>query len=1001
VSPARGSRSRRCGATAGSPPGDNARAVPSGGRDQAKRRQASAPAGGEPQEREEAARRALAEFPTSPATLTEARSDLLEIARVVQRLFDAAGAKIYVLRRAPEGPMLWRLCNTQAPDQEARLVPLGSDHGMADWVLRENKWLSIPHFQTPVAGVKQQGITAGGAAIDLIARPARVLQPDAPADAETSVLLVPLSGKASVTGALSVWREDRKSPPLDHTVDRNLLEQFAPHIAAACQRLLQLQKAKEQLTEMSILAAALRDAATLRDGYDAVAAGTARLADAGGALLLHHDHASKQGHRLYPTGISIGSHGPASPLPLRGMPVLLSTTDLDKWQAELAPVVSGAFSSLAFRGLLTPPAEISGNLPPLTVALFDALRLDIESAFPSDEMLGHFARAFLQSAAVLLERHVADLGSRLADELGGPPASQDPPPPEPPYPQRSPQSILERTGSLLQRATGADAALVYMGTPNHMTVRGSSPPCPELLGLPVGPHSLTRESMKEGKAKLVLDAKGDGEQFGPDQQDHEPLDPNRLRVIATKLGWRDIRSWLCCPVLHHGRVLGVVKLLTKGDGLFLGNAACGLAITLAKHAGWEMYQANRRQILESLAALSRDIAGFTGRMLGKEMARSLRRWAEVHLLRPECMVLVLAQATDGGSLVREAASQGREPFSEAQLARLESELSAQSEESFRWTPHAKTPLAEALQTISAAGCAHTVRILGVSRLQGYILFADKEAFSSDEEDAVREAARAMAVLLNSEAERTEFKQTVGRFRHATLGPIQGVQSNALSLALLVEEGRASPEEARPYRTRLEADIEALRRWRQNERFYLSGRPEVMVRPTALRPLVEHCFRRYFPALEEREIGHRLDWQAKGDLHLDLDKDAFDLALSNLLDNAVKNCFYHREVVLEVSVLHEPTQPLVQLMVEDVGHGIDEQRAHVIFEVGEREKRFDPFRIIPGEGLGLPMAKAIIEAHQGRLFCRSEQQGSGRVPDTTPFRVRFFIQLPFHQARRTW
>src|SRR5579864_1134502 len=221
----------------------------------------------------------------------------------------------------------------------------------------------------------------------------------------------------------------------------------------------------------------------------------------------------------------------------------------------------------------------------------------------------------------------------------------------------------------------------------------------------------------------------------------------------------------------------MVKLLTRGHGRFLGNAERELTRALTKHAAWVMYQANRRQVLESLAVLSQEIARFSGRELGVEMASRLRAWADQNLLRPECKVVIVAQGEDGAPLVTESASPKQEPaLSESGFIFLRTTLSSQEAESVSWSPYSKGTLVEALRALSPAGCAHTVSIPGVSRLKGYILFSDREAFSRDEEDAVREAARAMAVLLNAEAARDGFKQTVGRFRHATLGPIQGVQS---------------------------------------------------------------------------------------------------------------------------------------------------------------------------------------------------------------------------------
>jgi K+-sensing histidine kinase KdpD len=67
--------------------------------------------------------------------------------------------------------------------------------------------------------------------------------------------------------------------------------------------------------------------------------------------------------------------------------------------------------------------------------------------------------------------------------------------------------------------------------------------------------------------------------------------------------------------------------------------------------------------------------------------------------------------------------------------------------------------------------------------------------------------------------------------------------------------------------------------------------------------------------------------------------------------------------------------------------------------GKRLDFGDPFRIIRGEGLGLALARAMIEAHEGRLTHSCEQDGAGPAEARTPYRVRFTIQLPTRWRRR--
>ncbi|MBK6425226.1 MAG: HAMP domain-containing histidine kinase [Blastocatellia bacterium] len=105
-----------------------------------------------------------------------------------------------------------------------------------------------------------------------------------------------------------------------------------------------------------------------------------------------------------------------------------------------------------------------------------------------------------------------------------------------------------------------------------------------------------------------------------------------------------------------------------------------------------------------------------------------------------------------------------------------------------------------------------------------------------------------------------------------------------------------------------------------------------------------------------------------------------VAVSNLLDNAVKYSGDKVEVSVEVAAI-DPKRAVVR--VRDRGIGIPAGQAKRIF------KRF--YRVpnavrqrIKGTGLGLYIVRAIIERHGGRVSAESEGEGLGST---------FTIQLP--------
>lgn len=100
-----------------------------------------------------------------------------------------------------------------------------------------------------------------------------------------------------------------------------------------------------------------------------------------------------------------------------------------------------------------------------------------------------------------------------------------------------------------------------------------------------------------------------------------------------------------------------------------------------------------------------------------------------------------------------------------------------------------------------------------------------------------------------------------------------------------------------------------------------------------------------------------------------------------IDNIVKNALDHTEKGDFVSIEWKRFMSLVQIVIKDNGSGIHPEDLHHIF------KRFYRSRFskdIQGVGLGLPLAKAIIEANGGTIEVDSEL-GNG-----TAFVINFLI-----------
>jgi heavy metal sensor kinase len=140
------------------------------------------------------------------------------------------------------------------------------------------------------------------------------------------------------------------------------------------------------------------------------------------------------------------------------------------------------------------------------------------------------------------------------------------------------------------------------------------------------------------------------------------------------------------------------------------------------------------------------------------------------------------------------------------------------------------------------------------------------------------------------------------------------------------------------------------------------------RPTALAALVDEVLAAAGPEARKRDL--RLSYDVDATLRADIDPDQMKIALGNLVDNAVR---YNRpEGRVTVGARSSPEGLVVE--VRDSGLGIPADQLPLIFD---RFYRVDPSRshVTGGCGLGLSIARKIVEAHGGRLGATSGPSGS--------------------------
>ncbi len=102
----------------------------------------------------------------------------------------------------------------------------------------------------------------------------------------------------------------------------------------------------------------------------------------------------------------------------------------------------------------------------------------------------------------------------------------------------------------------------------------------------------------------------------------------------------------------------------------------------------------------------------------------------------------------------------------------------------------------------------------------------------------------------------------------------------------------------------------------------------------------------------------------------IDKKKMKQVLLNLLGNASKFTPVNGEITLQIIPVEENGEPMVQFAVSDTGIGISEENYELIFDEF-RQVDGSHSREYEGTGLGLPIAKKLIELHNGTIWIESE------------------------------
>lgn len=232
-----------------------------------------------------------------------------------------------------------------------------------------------------------------------------------------------------------------------------------------------------------------------------------------------------------------------------------------------------------------------------------------------------------------------------------------------------------------------------------------------------------------------------------------------------------------------------------------------------------------------------------------------------------------------------------------------------------------------------------------------------------------------SILVNDLTEIKSLRNEVeGRNRLAALGEMAGGLAHQLRNSIGAMAGYAHLVKKRLVENDLKTDSvcaledEAREAERLVERFLSFARPfDFATEETNIEEMVDDIIETFRVRPENKHIKFRLNSRIATGLRAEIDSLLIKQALANMIENAI-NAYEGQPGIIELGISSDAD--IIVFTVQDFGCGIAPENA---------DKIFTPFFSSrpSGTGLGLPLAKKIIDLHQGRLTVSSES-GKGTL-----------------------
>ncbi len=163
---------------------------------------------------------------------------------------------------------------------------------------------------------------------------------------------------------------------------------------------------------------------------------------------------------------------------------------------------------------------------------------------------------------------------------------------------------------------------------------------------------------------------------------------------------------------------------------------------------------------------------------------------------------------------------------------------------------------------------------------------------------------------------------------------------------------------------------------------MSGKFAIERQPIDIRPILESILKSVKISAQKKDIQLHSNLTVERGVKIDGDAGRLQQVIMNIVNNAIK--FTPEGGRIDVTLAVDPEAKLVHLAVKDTGKGISPQFLPYVFD-RFRQQQGGATQKYGGLGLGLSIARELVELHGGCIYASSEGEGCGAT---------FMIHLPY-------